>query len=60
MRCDNVKKTARCMKDGVLVHALEWCKYHMERNEQWCVMNKCKLITIGKLDPEHNEEVNFH
>ena len=56
MRCDKVKKTPRCMEVGSLTHALDWCKYHMERNKYWCLVNKYKLVTAGGLDPGKNKE----
>ena len=56
MRCDRVKKTPRCMEVGSLTHALDWCKYHMQRNEHWCLVNQHRLITVGKSDPGKNDE----
>ena len=60
IRKDTVKEIPRCMADGALKHALEWCKYHMERNEYWCHMNNYRLITVGKLDPGRNVEYGHY
>ena len=60
IRKDTVKEIPRCMADSALKHALEWCKYHMERNKYWCHMHNYTLITVGNLDPGRNIEYGHY
>ena len=60
VRKDTVKPIPRCMEDGLLKIALEWCKYHMERNKYWCHINNYTLITVDNSDPGTNDEYGVY
>ena len=60
IRKDTVRPIPRCMQDSALKHVLEWCKYHMERNEYWCHMNNYMLITVDNSDPGRNLEYGHY
>ena len=51
-----IYRTPRCMKEGSLRFALQWCKYHMERNEYYCFLHNKKAVKMVEDIEDSSEE----